>query len=92
MVSHSADPQCAENAISFTQDDGRGFIGEAPWTRRSIEAALRFPIDRMLAEGVLFAPQVIEHKWGISSTTPLKSCAPFNFSPAFSRRFRPCEL
>ena len=82
MVSTSADPQCAENAISFTQDDGFGFIGEASLTPRRIEASLRFPIDRMLAEGVLFAPQVMEHKWALFYHHGGSNHTPSSFSPA----------
>ena len=65
MRSASADPQCAANAVSFRQDDGRSFLGEAPPSRRIAEASLRFPIDRILAEGVLFVPSEMEHKWAL---------------------------
>ena len=65
MRSASADPQCAANAISFRQDDGTSFIGEAPPARRIAQASLRFPIDRILAEGVLFVPTEMEHKWAL---------------------------
>ena len=30
MLSTSADPRCASNAVSFGQDDGTSFIGEDP--------------------------------------------------------------
>jgi hypothetical protein len=65
MLATSADRQCAENAGSFGQDDGTGFIGKEPPVTRSIEANLRFPIDRLLAEGVLFIPREMEHKWAL---------------------------
>ncbi|HJU40756.1 MAG TPA: ankyrin repeat domain-containing protein [Tahibacter sp.] len=65
MTSTSADPQCATNAVSFGQDDGTGFIGVEPPARRTIDASLRFPVDRMLADGVLFIPREMEHKWAI---------------------------
>ena len=32
---------------------------------RVIEVALRFPIDRLLADGVLFAPYEMEYKWAV---------------------------
>jgi hypothetical protein len=32
---------------------------------RAVAATLRFPIDRMLADGVLFSPSAMEHKWAI---------------------------
>jgi hypothetical protein len=65
MLSTSADPQCATNAISFGQDDGSSFIGETPPARRITEASLRFPVDRILADGVLFVPREMEHKWAL---------------------------
>jgi len=65
MLSTSTDPQCATNAVSFLQDDGTSFIGESPPSGRIAEASLRFPIDRILADGVLFIPREMEHKWAI---------------------------
>jgi Ankyrin repeats (3 copies)/Ankyrin repeat len=65
MLSTSTDPQCASNASSFGQDDGTSFIGEEPPVRRIVDASLRFPIDRILADGVLFAPTEMEHKWAL---------------------------
>ena len=65
MLSNSSDPQCASNAISFGQDDGRSFIGEDPPVRSIIKASLRFPIDGTLADGVLFVPRDMEHKWAL---------------------------
>lgn len=65
MRSGSADPRCAANALSFGQDDGSTFIGEEPPAARIAEASLRFPIDRILADGVLFTPSEMEHKWAL---------------------------
>jgi hypothetical protein len=65
MLSTSTDRQCASNAISFGEDDGRSFIGEEPPARRIAEASLRFPIDHILADGVLFVPREMEHKWAL---------------------------
>lgn len=65
MLAGSEDPQCAVNAMSFVQDDGRSFIGEAPASGGVVKASLRFPIDRVLADGVLFAPRVMEEKWAL---------------------------
>ena len=65
MLSTSKDPTCAANAVSYGQDDGTGFIGQEPPTARRIDAGLRFPIDRILADGVLFAPRQMEHKWAL---------------------------
>ena len=65
MLSTSHDPQCASNAVSFEQDDGRSFIGEETPTTRVIETSIRFPIDRILADGVLYTPSEMEHKWAL---------------------------
>lgn len=65
MLSASSDPQCAANVVSFEQDDGIGFIGKGPPVTRSVEANLRFPIDRLLADGVLFMPREMEQKWAL---------------------------
>jgi hypothetical protein len=61
----SHDPAMAENFLLTSKDDGRAFVG-APWpTQRKLAVSLRYPIDRYLADGVLFRPQVMEHKWAI---------------------------
>ncbi len=52
----STDRQCAENAVSFSRDDGTSFIGEEPPVARTVEADLRYPVDRLLADGVLYVP------------------------------------
>jgi Ankyrin repeats (3 copies) len=65
MLSTSRDPNCAANAVSFRGDDGTSFIGEEPAVKRTIESNLRFPIDRCLADGILFTPREMEQKWAI---------------------------
>ena len=65
QLSFSTDRKCAENAVSFGQDDGSSFIGEEPPTPRVVETSLRFPIDRMLADGILFVPDEMEHRWAL---------------------------
>jgi hypothetical protein len=65
MLSTSGDPQCASNAVSFGQDDGTSFVGEEPPLTRIVEGDMRFPIDRLLADGVLFTPTEMEHKWAL---------------------------
>src|SRR5215212_1190904 len=64
-LSTSRDPQCARNALSFGQDDGLGFVGVAPPVRRQVPVGLRFRIDRTLADGALFLPSAMEHKWAL---------------------------
>lgn len=65
LLSASRDEQCAANAISFLQDDGLGFIGQDPPISRSIEARLRYRLAGPLADGALFIPEEMEHKWAI---------------------------
>ena len=65
LLSTSSDPTCATNAVSFGQEDGTVFIGELPPESRTVAASLRFPIDRFLANGVLFIPMQMEHKWAL---------------------------
>lgn len=65
MTSASPDKQHAINAVSFWQDDGTGFVGAMPTTPTVTETRLRYRVDRMLADGVLFTPRVMEHRWAI---------------------------
>jgi hypothetical protein len=65
LLSTSSDPTCATNAVSFGQDDGTGFIGQIPLVRRSIPASLHFSRDRFFADGALFLPRQMEHKWAL---------------------------
>ena len=65
MLSTSTNPQCAVNAISFGGEDGTCFIGVEPEPATSVPAALRYPIDRYLADGALFLPRAMEQKWAI---------------------------
>jgi len=65
MISTSSDPQCAANAMAFRGKDGASFIGAQPVSNDSFSADLIYPIDKILADGVLFSPSVMEHKWAI---------------------------
>jgi hypothetical protein len=64
-LSVTQDQQCAMNAISFGRDDGTGFIGVEPPVARQVTAGLRFRVDRILADGALFLPGEMEHKWAL---------------------------
>jgi len=64
-MSSSSDPCCAANAISFGSDDGTGFIGRPPIVDRAVKADLHFSSERILADGVLFAPRQMEEKWAL---------------------------
>jgi len=64
-LSYSSDPQCAANTVSFGQDDGTSFIDKSPPVSRVTQAALSFSIDQTLADGVLFVPREMEHKWAL---------------------------
>jgi hypothetical protein len=65
MHSYSQNPDCASNAVSYRQDDGTSFIGASPSSTRTLPTNLYYRIDGMLAEGALFLPQVMEHKWAL---------------------------
>ena len=65
MISASADPQCAANALSYGRDDGSAFAGDEPASPRLIGTLMRFRVDEPLRDGALFRPQQMEHKWAI---------------------------
>src|SRR6478609_1429151 len=65
MISTSADPQCAANAISFGGDDGSAFAADEPASPRVIGALMRFRVNSPLPDGALFRPRQMEHKWAI---------------------------
>lgn len=65
MLSVSEDPRCANNAVSFGQDDGVGFIDRAPSVARTVAVKLSYSIDEHLADGALFIPRQMEHKWAL---------------------------
>src|SRR5215510_1880827 len=65
MISTSADPQCAENALSYAHDDGSSFVNMTPNSDRTVELSLRYRIEQPFAEGALFTPGCMEHKWAI---------------------------
>jgi hypothetical protein len=65
MLSTSKDLACAQNAVSFGGEDGICFIAAEPESPRDFPALLRYPIDRYLADGALFLPSAMEHKWAL---------------------------
>jgi hypothetical protein len=65
MLSMSENPRCAKHLGSYGQDDGRGFLGKPTPVARTLMTNLRFQRDRLLADGAIFIPQVMEHKWAI---------------------------
>ncbi len=64
-ISTSRDRRCAENALSFGNDDGLSFVSQQPASSTEVAADLRFPTDRYLADGALFLPTCMEEKWAI---------------------------
>jgi hypothetical protein len=65
MLSTSADPQCAANALSFDRDDGSAFELAEPLVARVIGAMIPYRVEGPLADGALFRPREMEHKWAI---------------------------
>ena len=61
----TSNPTHAQNAVSFGNDDGLGFVAERPRTGRTVRLNLRYRVDRLLADGVLFAPGAMEDKWAV---------------------------
>lgn len=61
----TSSPEVAAAACSMAHEDGTCFIGVEPEVKTEYAAGLRFRIDRTLAEGSLFIPKVMEHKWAI---------------------------
>jgi hypothetical protein len=65
MISTSSDPQCAVNAMSFGRDNGANFIGAQPVVQRTVAISLRYRKPDSLADGALFRPSKMEHKWAL---------------------------
>jgi hypothetical protein len=65
MLATSTDPQLASNAVSYNAEDGTTFMDMPPADSTVISSNIIIPIDKMLAPGVLFNPQTMEHKWAI---------------------------
>src|SRR5262245_37480943 len=64
-LSTSRDPTCAANAVSYGNEDGLVFVGQAPLSDRVAPAGLRYRTDRMLADGAVFLPGAMEKKWAL---------------------------
>jgi hypothetical protein len=65
VLATTTEKRLAENVISYFKDDGYGFIEVTPILSRAVHCQLRYPIYNLLAEGMLFLPQTMEHKWAI---------------------------
>jgi hypothetical protein len=65
LIATATDPQCAENALSFLDDDGSSFSTMNPNSTRTVEVDLRYRIAPPFADGALFTPTCMEDKWAI---------------------------
>ena len=65
MLSTSSDPECAANALSYRNDDGGGFATLSPNSTSRTPLGLRYPTNGPLANGALFIPGCMEHKWAM---------------------------
>lgn len=65
LLSTSSDPECAANALSYHNEDGSGFATLSPNSSRATALGLRYRIEEPLADGALFVPACMEHKWAI---------------------------
>jgi hypothetical protein len=64
-MSASRDPQAAANLSLMTGEDGPRFAEAVPVNPRRAAVDLRWNVDPVLPDGVLFSPGELEHKWGI---------------------------
>src|SRR5262245_4907044 len=64
-ISMSENQQSADNALSYSGDDGLGFVGVNPSSTRQCAASLQYRIDKTLVDGALFIPNCMEHKWAL---------------------------
>jgi hypothetical protein len=65
MLATSTDPLMASNSVSYGNDDGSAFADQLPPADRTIPCELSYKIDRYFAEGVLFIPATMDHKWAL---------------------------
>lgn len=65
LTSFSYNSQGAHNALSYNLENGSSFMNLPPVTNKSIDVDCAVPINQALEEGVLFRPDVMEHKWAI---------------------------
>lgn len=64
MKSASKDQSAAANLASISQDDGQHFRDIVPESYIEFERPLRYLVDGdRVADGVLFSPSEMEHKW-----------------------------
>jgi len=63
MVTASGDPRMAANSMSHRGSDGAEWIGQDPKIPASTDCHLEYLLDQPLVDGLLFTPDVMEHKW-----------------------------
>ena len=64
MQSASKDQKAAENLVAISQEDGRRFRNILPEPFIKFDQPLQYLVDGdNVADGVLFSPSVMEHKW-----------------------------
>src|SRR5262245_44764030 len=64
-IALSTEESHAANSVSYGQEDGRVFADQAPESATRSDLNLRYRIDRVLAEGPLFIPNVMDQKWAL---------------------------
>lgn len=65
MLAVSSDQAAATNVALLGGDDGVGFVGQAAPIARFTPVRVRYLVDPGSADGVLFSPTAMEHKWAI---------------------------
>ena len=64
-LSLTTSSQIAANAVSYGGEDGRVFLEQEPETGDVCDGVLVYRRDRVLADGPLFLPERMEHKWAV---------------------------
>jgi len=65
VLSTTHNPQMADNAVSYSGENGKVFWGISPKNTKTINSCLQYPIESPLQAGALFVPKVMEQKWAI---------------------------
>ena len=67
LLSTTANPECVDNLASLASEDGRSFVDAEVTTDAgpARPTCLIYRVDPFLADGVLFKPHEMEHKWAL---------------------------
>jgi hypothetical protein len=66
MLSATRDPAIAQRAVSWQQSLGDELDPAALLEREPVPCSLRYPVDPLVSDGLLFAAREMEHKWVVA--------------------------